>query len=64
MGRRIVQPMLRKTARMNEPKQSLRTIFNEAVEIADAIYRSPQNAYTQKLLASIPRGYETATVAG
>ena len=31
------------------------------VEIADAdtIYRSPQNPYTQRLLASIPRGYET-----
>ena len=32
----------------------------EVVEIADAdtIYRAPQNPYTQKLLASIPRGYE------
>ena len=32
----------------------------QVVEIADAdtIYRSPQNAYTQRLLASIPRGYE------
>ena len=31
----------------------------ELVEIADAdtIYRSPQNPYTQRLLASIPRGY-------
>ncbi len=31
----------------------------EVVEIADAdsIYRSPQNPYTQQLLASIPRGY-------
>jgi peptide/nickel transport system ATP-binding protein len=31
----------------------------EVVEIADsdAIYRSPQNPYTQRLLASIPRGY-------
>ncbi len=36
----------------------------EVVEIADAdtIYRSPQNAYTQKLLASIPRGYESTVV--
>ena len=34
----------------------------EIVEIADAdtIYRSPQNPYTQRLLASIPRGYEAA----
>ncbi len=34
----------------------------EVVEIADAdtIYRTPQDPYTQKLLASIPRGYETA----
>ena len=32
----------------------------EVVEIADAdtIYRAPQNPCTQKLLASIPRGYE------
>jgi len=32
----------------------------EVVEIADSdtIYRSPQNPYTQRLLASIPRGYE------
>ncbi len=31
----------------------------EVVEIADSdtIYRSPQNPYTQRLLASIPRGY-------
>ena len=35
----------------------------EIVEIADAdtIYRDPRNPYTQKLLASIPRGYEAAT---
>ena len=34
----------------------------EVVEIADSdtIYRDPQNAYTQRLLASIPRGYEAA----
>jgi len=34
----------------------------EVVEIADSdtIYRSPQNPYTQRLLASIPRGYEAA----
>ncbi len=34
----------------------------EVVEIADAdtIYRTPQDPYTQKLLASIPRGYEAA----
>jgi peptide/nickel transport system ATP-binding protein len=32
----------------------------ELVELADAdtIYRDPQNEYTKKLLASIPRGYE------
>ncbi len=32
----------------------------EVVEIADAdtIYRDPRNAYTQRLLASIPQGYE------
>ena len=32
------------------------------VEIADSdtIYRSPQNPYTRRLLASIPRGYEVA----
>jgi peptide/nickel transport system ATP-binding protein len=37
----------------------------EVVEIADSdtIYRSPQNAYTQRLLASIPRGYEGGVVA-
>ena len=31
----------------------------ELVELADSdtIYRSPQNPYTQRLLASIPRGY-------
>ena len=34
----------------------------EVVEIADSdtIYRSPQNPYTQRLLASIPRGYGAA----
>ncbi len=34
----------------------------EVVEIADSdtIYRSPRNPYTQRLLASIPRGYEAA----
>ena len=34
----------------------------EVVEIADAdtIYRTPQDPYTQSLLASIPRGYEAA----
>jgi peptide/nickel transport system ATP-binding protein len=38
----------------------------EVVEMADSdtIYRSPQNAYTQKLLASIPRGYEAAPAGG
>ena len=37
----------------------------EVVEIADAdtIYRAPQDPYTQRLLASIPRGYETAGIA-
>jgi peptide/nickel transport system ATP-binding protein len=37
----------------------------EIVEIADSdtIYRSPQNPYTKKLLASIPRGYEASPVA-
>ena len=37
----------------------------EVVEIADSdtIYRSPQNAYTQRLLASIPRGYEKGVAA-
>ena len=37
----------------------------EVVEIADAdsIYRDPQNAYTQRLLASIPRGYEAGVAA-
>ena len=37
----------------------------EVVEIADAdtIYRDPQNAYTRRLLASIPRGYEAPSPA-
>ena len=37
----------------------------EVVEIADAdtIYRDPRNAYTQRLLASIPRGYEAGVAA-
>ena len=37
----------------------------EVVELADAdtIYRAPRNAYTQKLLASIPRGYESVAQA-
>ncbi len=36
----------------------------EVVEIADSdtIYRSPQNPYTQRLLASIPRGYEATSI--
>ncbi|MEO8936567.1 MAG: ABC transporter ATP-binding protein [Burkholderiaceae bacterium] len=36
----------------------------EVVEIADSdtIYRSPQNPYTRRLLASIPRGYEARPV--